>query len=1256
MATALAPGAVRLPMAHLSVRVPWHDTDWTGRVCAKPAENHACAILKNVKANKNSEAEEALAGKDWNDLEGSNLPPCVFERGGFMRTKAFSVERTHAYARRTASHAHFAPTHHRMPAYSIEATPYRWVMREEVPGYAALWGIGYDASLEEQADQQITFSKKTAWVQDHRNQLALLDSFFSALKPAKSLVFFYAKDVPLLEDRPAGTRVLVGAAEVVEVGGPTEWDYSREGPLRSIMWERSVVHTVRSGFDNGFLLPYQQLLADPKLAGQDLTPYLALAPGDHFDEFSYVSEHVSHDAAIAALLELARVVDLLPGVVDGPWDKVAAWIASRLADAWEWRGPYPGLGAALTAAGLERGAVIAHRVVESLDASTKDPWPSVSQAVIDGAANNGVAAGLVGRMALKAWERLTANEERFALVRLLARFSLTTQQARRLLDPAGRGPGVGTSASDGEILSNPYLLYELDRGHLDAVGYTTIDRGMFPQDASARALLQVDPLPDPVSEASDDRRVRAACVHILERAAQDGHTLLDEPGLRRRLAAMDLDPACDPNSDIFALAAESFPPVLHERPLARNEGRGWQLDRLADVSTLIAREVASRVDGGPIGAEWDWRQAIDEAIAEPMPAGDADEELARSEKAGALAVLARSRVAALVGPAGTGKTTMLSALCAHPDVRTRGVLLLAPTGKARVQLGDKVGAKALTLAQFLRKSKRWNEEFGYRLKPEEKREGGSATVVVDEASMLTEEMLAALIDATTGVERLILCGDHRQLPPIGPGRPFADLVAHLRNIQAEGDEKGGGVAELTVGRRQRASSSGERAKAGIRDDLAVASWFALDGAAPAADEAFARVLSGAGDGTLEIISWEDEDDLHRKVVEFLASDPELQITPGQADALKRSLGALGTYNGRPSFEFGSGAAGAERWQILTPVRSRPGGVAGLNRLVRQTWRSGDATQARRSYQLPPPVGADEVLFHDKVMCVSNHRRDAYNVATRKSQDGDVANGEIGMAVWWYKRQGLKVEFSTQPGFQFTFWVSELNAERERAAEYLELAYAVTVHKAQGSQFEITLVVVPNPCPLLSPELLYTALTRHRSRTIVFVQGDPQELRRWASPTRSETARRLTCLFRPADPFQTSDGRTFDASHIHRTANGELVRSKSEVIVANTLRSLGVEYLYEEELRMSDGSWREPDFTIARVGRPTIYWEHLGMLDKAGYRADWEAKLRWYESHSIKPWEDGGGPAGVLVRSTEKQSSRGIDAEEIEQLAKSVLDI
>ncbi len=1175
-----------------------------------------------------------------------------------MRPIDYTIEREHAYSSGgwTKSHAHFAPTAHRMPAYSIEATPYRWVMRNEVRNVANTWGIGYDASLEDYADKFIQTKTPTAWVQDYRNQLALLNSFFSALVPGKSLVFLYAKDVPLMEDRVAGVRVLIGAGMVREIAPPVEWNYSGSGPLRSVLWERAVTHSIRPTFDEGFLLPYQALLANPEIEGTDLSPFIALAPADHFDEFSYVSEHVGNDGAIAALLELARVVDLLPGRADGPWEKVATWIGERIADAWAARGPYPGLAAALTAAGLERGAVVAYRLTESLSGPSDDLWEALSKAVQDSASNAGPAAGLIGRMARKAWDRIVGDEERFALLRLLARFSLTTAQARRLFARDVRASN-GVASTDADLIANSYLLYETDRGHIDSVSFETIDRGIFPRDAYARATLNADPLPDPVVETADDRRVRAACVQILEQAALEGHTLLDESGLRRRLGATKLDPPCDPGSDIFDLAAEEFPPVLLETPLARDQGRGWQLARLAEAGGRIREDVSARINSGPIGIEGDWRAQID-AIMGPMSEFDVDEEAARSEKAAALKILARSRIAALVGPAGTGKTTMLKALCAHPGIAGRGVLLLAPTGKARVQLGDKVGARALTLAQYLRRSGRWNEEFGYRIRSNARQDSGFGTVVVDEASMLTEEMLAALIDAIAGVERLVLCGDHRQLPPIGAGRPFADLVTNLRDTHtADAPETGGGFAELVIGRRQRLLTTQDtNAPRGGRDDLSVAAWFSVDGSPPAADEAFARVVTGEGDGTLSIVSWDDEDDLHRKIIDTLTSDPDLGLIRGDADTLKRSLGASATYKDRASFVFGSGGVGAEHWQILSPVRSRPGGIDGLNRLVRRTWRSGDATLVRRMPQVfPPPLGADEVLFHDKVMCVLNHHhRTAYEVGTGRNIEADVANGEIGMAVFWAMNKGLKAEFSTQPGLQFTFWASDLNADRERTSETLALAYAVTVHKAQGSQFDITFVVIPNPCPLLSPELIYTALTRQRMRTVIFLQGDPNDLRLLASPGQSETGRRLTCLFYPPDPFQTSEGRVLDGSHVHRTANGEMVRSKSEVIVADTLKRVGAEYEYEEPLRMPDGSIRSPDFTIRSQGRPTIYWEHLGMLENAGYRADWEAKRAWYADHDILPWTEGGGTAGILVWSTEKQGRAGIDSQQIEELARQVL--
>ena len=1221
----LSDGAVQLPTSHVSVRVAWHDTDWTGRVCAEPGANHCCTILKTVKENKDPVTEALVAGRPWTELDDN--PPCVNERAGFMRAKAFTQEREHNYAwNRKGAHAHFAPTIQRMPPYSLEVTPFRWVMLHEYERYATPWGIRVDMGLEERAHELMPFNEDT-WIQDHRNHLALLDSFFSALRPRKSLVFLYAKDIPLVEEREPGERYLIGAGFVESVDPAVEWSYSEDGPLRSIMWERGVAHSIRPAFTDGFLLPYQQLIADPKLQGMDLQPFIARTPVAHFDEFSYVSELVTHDGAIAALTELARVVELLPGVADGPWEQVGGWIAERLGEAWQARGPYPGMGPMLAAAGLNRGVLLARRVLDGLPAG-EDPWAALATAVDQN------QDGLVGRTSRKAWERLLTDADKYRQLRVMSRFGLSVDQARRGFD----------ELAPAAVLDNPYCLYE---SGLADVALTTVDRGLFPQDADALQALNADPIDEPVTEPADDRRVRAACVHVLDRASGQGHTLLDEAGLRRRLARLELVPICDPGNAEFEIAIDEFSPLIVEVALARDAGRGWQLSWLADVGAVIRAEIQSRVEAPVLDTTWNWRKRI-EAVLPPVPEQDAAEQRARAEKAEALEILARCRISALIGPAGTGKTSMLEALCDDPGIAAGGVLLLSPTGKAAVQLAARTKKPAKTLAQFLGAHGRWDFDSGdYYLAPGTKRFGGAKTVVVDEASMLTEEMLAATIDALAGVDRLILCGDPRQLPPIGAGRPFVDLVAFLRETPGGG----GGVAELHTGRRQ----IDEAGDARLLDDVAVASIFSIDAVLPGADEALARVVAGGGDGRVAIVSWQDETELHREVVEQLGAEiPDL--ASHCRGGICRSLGADCEDDGLPSFEWGSAGGGAENWQILSPVRARPGGVAGLNQLVRKTWRGSDPRMALRSRKFTSPLGADQVIFADKVMCLRNdHRRKRWDPAAREQKAGGVANGEIGVIVGGAGKppNGHRIEFSTQMSSQYTFWDNEMNGGGERAAELLELAYAVTIHKSQGSQFKVTFVVIPDPCPLLSPELLYTALTRQQDKVVLLKQGDLSTLRAFASPSRSETARRLTCLFRPADPFAVGDV-VVDGAHVHRTGRGDdLVRSKSEVIVADALHDLGLDYAYEQELTFPGEFPRRPDFTIPRPGAPPVYWEHLGMLDLAGYRADWDARKAWYASHDILSWSDGGGSNGALVSSDENLGAKGINSNAIRELAQRV---
>ena len=167
------------------------------------------------------------------------------------------------------------------------------------------------------------------------------------------------------------------------------------------------------------------------------------------------------------------------------------------------------------------------------------------------------------------------------------------------------------------------------------------------------------------------------------------------------------------------------------------------------------------------------------------------------------------------------------------------------------------------------------------------------------------------------------------------------------------------------------------------------------------------------------------------------------------------------------------------------------GVPEINRLIHRQFRSRMLERAREKYRkIPAPMGSEEIIYGDKVINVVNHPRDKVYPLTGSAKY--IANGEIGLVVGQYKTKKMKglpwltqVEFSSQVGFTYDYSKRDF---REESDPYLELAYALTVHKSQGSEFDMVILVLPNPCRLLSRELLYTALTRQRNRIVVLHQG------------------------------------------------------------------------------------------------------------------------------------------------------------------------
>jgi hypothetical protein len=123
--------------------------------------------------------------------------------------------------------------------------------------------------------------------------------------------------------------------------------------------------------------------------------------------------------------------------------------------------------------------------------------------------------------------------------------------------------------------------------------------------------------------------------------------------------------------------------------------------------------------------------------------------------------------------------------------------------------------------------------------------------------------------------------------------------------------------------------------------------------------------------------------------------------------------------------------------------------------------------------------------------------------------------------------------------------------------------------------------------------------------------------------------------------------------IHRTINGEAVRSKSEVIIANLLHHHNLEYLYEQPLKIDDIT-KYPDFTIENSeGGIPYYWEHCGLLNNPDYQRRWEAKKQWYRDNDILPYSEGGGTKGYLIE-TNDDNNGGICSQEIERIIQEVI--
>ena len=1263
-------GARSLPVQHLTIRVPWHDSGWKGIFCQTCTANTSCTVLPRIATGRNDAFETLHAGESIELLDRAQHPPCVDEHGAFMAKFPLSMQKKHPYAEMAkTTHGHFTDTPYTIRPYSAAGIPFRWMLREQVEGNKK-WGVsslkeslqlGYQTEREPDLTTNKNWEQdKKTWVQEGTNQRIVLDTFFSVAKPNESLVFFYAKRTPMLED---ARRVIIGVGRVKSVSEPIEYHYAGgqkpKDNISGYLWERNIEHSIRPKNSDGFLLPYQQLLqaaeADESI---DLAACTAFAPDEYFSSYSYGTEHLAHDGAISSLLAIEKAIKAMRQHLAGePWGEHLAWIDAELNRLWEVRGAFPGLGAALNAFGFPHGNLLAWYLA-SQGGEKFDPWPTLAGVLAKPDSLPSYLRDGIGDTLRKKWEKLPA--ERRALLMLLARLNLADSQALRWYQPTEREK-AGIGLSDADVLANPYLVYEDDRLQVDPVAFEIVDRGVFPPESIRLAFPQ--PEPSLVREAIDERRVRAAMLLTLEEAARaEGHTYLMAAWVVQRIRDRALQPDCPLDMDTLSIIEDCLAPKIASIQV-KDGLQAFQLDRYVETSTLIRSKITKRRSRKANVGEHNWAALVDAAIDATKDKGapktkPSNRDLAaRKEKAAALEVLYKSGISVLMGAAGTGKSTLLKALCSIDSVTSKGILLLAPTGKARVRLEQTSGmaGKGKTVAQFLNGLDRYDGKTGrYYVNEGADRSAVHSTVIIDECSMLTEEQIAALLDAVESVDRLVLVGDPKQLPPIGAGRPYVDIVNVLKpaNIESLRTRVAGNFAELTVTMRQ---GAGEGV---VRDDVLLAQAFSGRPLDAGADEIWQTVASGKSN-FVKLVRWNKPDQLQALLLDELQTELKLKSITDEVTFEESLGGVYSEFDGGSTVFFNTqykdrpGASKrAEAWQILSPIKQYQAGVTAINRALQQQFRKSFlkmAAQTGWTKKIPSPAGPEGIIYGDKVINVVNKSgRDTYP----EKDDAYVANGDIGIVTGHRKTKArswspyeVEVELASQPGFSYKYRPWEFDSQESTPP--LELAYALTVHKTQGSEFGKTFVVIPNPCRNLTREMLYTALTRQRDKIVILHQGDFRDLIHFSQEAASEINRRMTNLFVPSAPVEIkvrNKSVFLDEKLIYLTENGDLVRSKSEWIIADKLKAAGIKYQYEQPLVL-DGVERLPDFTIRDEDGGTVwYWEHNGMLSDDEYKKRWERKEAAYRRAHILPLplpEKDDGRVGTLL-VTEEREGTGLD--------------
>jgi exodeoxyribonuclease V alpha subunit len=492
-------------------------------------------------------------------------------------------------------------------------------------------------------------------------------------------------------------------------------------------------------------------------------------------------------------------------------------------------------------------------------------------------------------------------------------------------------------------------------------------------------------------------RIRASIAYVLrDRCEVRGHSFLPEPELIRECLSFlnrDVDTPVRP-----ALVQAEITTLVEGGRLVRELPHSLYLREAHQAEVRLAQRLRTLLQA-TVGVH----QGLDRAVREAEAAAGisyADEQLQ------AIQTTLRSGVAVITGGPGTGKSTVIRGVVSalrrlRPSAR---VLLAAPTGRAAKRVSEVTGEAARTIHRLLE----FSPEHGSFTRGEDDPLDVDL-LVVDEASMVDLLLADALLCAVPAGAQVLLVGDADQLPSVGFGNVFADLI------------RSGAVPVVSLRHIFRQAQQ-------------------------------SRIVTNAhliNHGRMPVLERGSD-------CEFVPKGSDAEVAAFLRDAAVQQRAA---------------GCSLEEINVLTPMRKTEVGVAALNTLLQAALNPPAPSKPEMA------LGGSVLRLGDKVMQIRNN------------YDKGVFNGDMGVIVAVRlegaedddaepEDEGVVVDFQ---GADVTYLRSEL--------EQLVLAYACTIHKAQGSEYPgvVLIPVVTSHYVMLQRNLLYTAITRAKEHAILVGQ-------------------------------------------------------------------------------------------------------------------------------------------------------------------------